>query len=153
MPLGDADSECLRRLCLSWQPGSVFEELTKANCFQVHLCVHWQKASVSHHISLFIEFRLIWWLASPREWWEWGVGERKERKEKRGEGRGKSRREAVVFDNWISEVTSHHFCHTLLVTQTNCFSVRGDYRRMWIPGGGRDIADHLRGWLPQWLLE
>lgn len=29
------------------------------------------------------------------------------------EGTGKSRREAAVFGNWISEVTSYHFCHIL----------------------------------------
>lgn len=86
MLLGDSDSESLRRLCLSWQPGSVFEELTKANCFQVLMCPLAKGFSFSSYRSLHrVSPDMV--VGFPKRVVRVGGGERKERKEKRW-GRG-----------------------------------------------------------------
>ena len=63
-----------------------------------------------HSVGLSILLPVTWKQALPRV----SDGGERQRQRQRSPGRNHS-----VFHNLISEVTFHHFCHILLVTQTN----------------------------------
>ena len=84
----------------------------------------WPEASFSYPLGKpigYLSVLMTWQLASPRE------SDSKESRDKD--------KEATVFCNLISEMSYHHFCHLIRITQTNCVNVGRSYTRVWIPGG------------------